>query len=73
MQRVFIVEHCLASRSYLTGQKEFRDTFPDCAAPQKFDSISSGELFRGTETVYRIVSNMRIFQTINVILFLVSF
>jgi hypothetical protein len=31
--RVFIVEHHLASRSYLTCQNEFRDTFPDSLLP----------------------------------------
>jgi hypothetical protein len=29
VQRVFIVEHYLVSRSYLSYQNEFRDTFPD--------------------------------------------
>jgi hypothetical protein len=33
VQRVFIVEHYLASRSYLTCQNEFRDTFPDSPVP----------------------------------------
>jgi hypothetical protein len=31
VQRVFIAEHCLASRSYLTCQNKFRNTFPGCA------------------------------------------
>jgi hypothetical protein len=35
MQRISIVEHCLASRSYLTCQNEFRDTFPDSRVPNK--------------------------------------
>jgi hypothetical protein len=35
VQRVFIVEHYLASRSYLTCQNEFRDTFPDSPVPSK--------------------------------------
>jgi hypothetical protein len=35
VQRVFIIEHYLASRSYLTCQKEFRDTFPDSPVPNK--------------------------------------
>jgi hypothetical protein len=35
VQRVFIVEHCLASRSYLTCQNEFRDTFPESSVPNK--------------------------------------
>jgi hypothetical protein len=29
VQRVFTVEHCLASRSCLTCQYEFSDTYPD--------------------------------------------
>jgi hypothetical protein len=32
---VFTVEHYLASRSYLTCQDEFRDTFPDSPVPNK--------------------------------------
>jgi hypothetical protein len=35
VQRVFIVEHYLASRSYLNCQNEFRDTFPDSPEPNK--------------------------------------
>jgi hypothetical protein len=35
VQRVFIVEHYLASRSYLTCQNEFRDTFPGSPEPNK--------------------------------------
>jgi hypothetical protein len=35
VQRVFIVENYLASRSYLTCQNEFRDTFPDFPVPNK--------------------------------------
>jgi hypothetical protein len=34
-QRVFIVEHYLASRSYVTCQNEFRDTFLDSPVPSK--------------------------------------
>jgi hypothetical protein len=34
-QRVFIVEHYLASRSFLTCHNEFRDTFPDSPVPNK--------------------------------------
>jgi hypothetical protein len=33
VQRVFIVEHYLTSRSYLTCQNEFRDTFSDSSVP----------------------------------------
>jgi hypothetical protein len=35
VQRMFIVEHYLVSRSYLTCQNEFRDTFPDSPVPKK--------------------------------------
>jgi hypothetical protein len=35
VQPVFIVEHYLASRSYLTCQNEFRDTFLDSPVPNK--------------------------------------
>jgi hypothetical protein len=33
VQRVFIVEHYLASRSCSTHQNEFKDTFPDSPVP----------------------------------------
>jgi hypothetical protein len=35
VQRVFIVKHYLASRSYSTYQNELRDTFPDSPVPNK--------------------------------------
>jgi hypothetical protein len=35
VQLVFIVEHYLASRSYLTCQNEFRDILPDSPVPNK--------------------------------------
>jgi hypothetical protein len=35
VQRVFIVEHCLSSRSYLNCQNSFRDTFSDPSVPNK--------------------------------------
>jgi hypothetical protein len=35
VQRVFIVEHYLASHSYFTCQNEFRDTFPESPVPNK--------------------------------------
>jgi hypothetical protein len=35
VERVIIVEHYLISRSYLTFQNEFRDTFPDSPVPNK--------------------------------------
>jgi hypothetical protein len=45
VQRVFIVEHYLASRSYLICQNEFRDTFPEFSCAKQIDNISSGEPF----------------------------
>jgi hypothetical protein len=35
VQRVFTVENCLASRSYLTCHNVFRDTFHDSPVPNK--------------------------------------
>jgi hypothetical protein len=43
VQRVFIVEHYLASRFYLTCQNELKDTFPDSPVPNKL-TISSVHL-----------------------------
>jgi hypothetical protein len=40
VHRVFIVEHYLASRSYLTCQNEFRDTFPDSPVQNKSTMLS---------------------------------
>lgn len=42
IQRMFIVEHYLASLSYLNCRNVFRDTFSISAVPE-IDSISSGE------------------------------
>jgi hypothetical protein len=59
VQRVFIVEHYLASRSYLTYQKEFRDTFPDSPVPNKSTISRLVNRFRDTGTLRRVASNMR--------------
>jgi hypothetical protein len=59
VQRVFIVENCLASRSYLTCQNEFRDTFPDSPVPNKATISRLVNRFRDTETLHRVASNMR--------------
>jgi hypothetical protein len=59
VQRVFIVEHYLASRSYLTCQNEFRDTFPDSPVPDKSTISRLMNRFRDTETLHRVASNMR--------------
>jgi transposase len=48
VQRVFIVEHYLASRSYLTFQNEFRDTFPDFPVPNKSTVSRLVNRFRDT-------------------------
>jgi hypothetical protein len=51
MQRVFIVEHYLASRTYLTCQNEFRDTFPDSPVPNKSTISRLVNRFRDTGSV----------------------
>jgi hypothetical protein len=56
VQRVFIVEHYPASRSYLNYQNEFRDTFPDSPVPNKSRLVNR---FRDTVTLHRVASNMR--------------
>jgi hypothetical protein len=48
---VFIVEHYLASRSYLTCQNEFRDTFPDSPVPSKSTVSRLVNRFRDTGSV----------------------
>jgi hypothetical protein len=58
VQRLFIVEHYLASRSYLTCQNGFRDTFPDSPVPNK-STVSRLNRFRDTGTLHRVASNMR--------------
>jgi hypothetical protein len=59
VQRVFIVEHYLASRSYLTCQNEFRDTFPDSPVQNKSTVSRLVNRFRDTGTLYRVPSNTR--------------
>jgi hypothetical protein len=54
VQRVFIVEHCLASRSLLTCQNEFRDTFSYPPVPKRL-AIHS----RDAGILHRIASNMK--------------
>jgi hypothetical protein len=51
VQRVFIVEHCLASCSYLTCQNEFRDTFPNSLVPNKLKISCLVNRFRDTGSV----------------------
>jgi hypothetical protein len=59
VQRVFIVENYLASRSYLTCQNEFRDTFPDSPVPNKSTISRLVNRFCHTGTSHRVASNMR--------------
>jgi hypothetical protein len=59
VQRVFIVEYYLASRSYLTWQNEFRDTFPYFPVPNKSTVSRLVNRFRDTGSLRRVVSNMR--------------
>jgi hypothetical protein len=59
VQRVFIVEHYLASRSYLTCQSVFRDTFPDSPVPNKPTMSCLVNRSRDTQTLHRAASNMR--------------
>jgi Fe2+ or Zn2+ uptake regulation protein len=56
---VFIVEHCLASRSYLTYQNEFRDTFTDCPVPNKSTIPRLVNRFRDTGTLHRVASKKK--------------
>jgi hypothetical protein len=51
VQRVFIVEHYLASRSNLTCQNEFRVTFPDYPVPDKSTVSRLVNRFRDTGSV----------------------
>jgi hypothetical protein len=51
VQRVFIVQHYLASRSYLTCQNEFRDTFPYSPVPNKSTISRLVNRFRDTGSV----------------------
>jgi Fe2+ or Zn2+ uptake regulation protein len=59
VQRVFIVEHYLASHSYLTCQNKFRDTFTDSPVPNKSTISRLVNHFRDTGALHRVASNMR--------------
>jgi hypothetical protein len=60
VQRVFIVEHYLASRSYITCQNELMDTFPDSPVPNKSTISRLVNRFRDTGSVQdRNRSNIR--------------
>jgi hypothetical protein len=59
VQRVFIVKHCLLSRSYLTCQNEFRDTFPILLCQTNRQYLVWRTVFVTAETLYRVASNIR--------------
>jgi hypothetical protein len=59
VQGVFIFEHYLASRSYLTCQNEFTDTFPDSPAPNKSTISRLVNRFCDTGTLHRVALNTR--------------
>jgi hypothetical protein len=48
---IFTVEHCLASRSYLTCHNEFRDTLTDSSASNKSTVSRPVDSFRDTGSV----------------------
>jgi hypothetical protein len=54
MQRLFNVEHCVASRSYVICQNEFRDIVPNKRTISRL-----ANLFSDTGTVDRAASDMR--------------
>jgi hypothetical protein len=58
VQRVFIVEHYLASRSYLSCQNEFMDTFPDSPVPNKSTISRLVNRFRGTGGVQELFTGL---------------
>jgi hypothetical protein len=59
VQRVFIVEHYLASRSCLICQNVFRDTFPKSLVPNKYKISNLVNRFCDTGTFHRVALNMR--------------
>jgi hypothetical protein len=63
VQQVFIVEHNMASRSYLTCQNAFRDAFPDSPVPNKSAVSRLVNCLRDTGSVQdrnrSVASNMR--------------
>jgi hypothetical protein len=59
VQRMFIVEHYVASRSYLTCQNEFRDAFPDSPVPNKSTVYCLANRFRDTGILHWVASYMR--------------
>jgi hypothetical protein len=57
VQRVFIVEHYLASRSYLTCPNEFTDTFADSSMPKKLKISVLVNRFLHKRTLRQVASN----------------
>lgn len=58
MQRVFIVEHNLASRTYSTSQNEFMDTVKDSHMPNKSTVSRLGSHFYDAGHLHRFASDM---------------
>jgi hypothetical protein len=54
VQQIFVVEHYLASRSYLTCQNKFRDKFPDSPVPNNSTISRIVNRFRDTGTLHRV-------------------
>jgi hypothetical protein len=59
VKRLFIVEHFLASRSYLTCRNEFRDTFTYSSASNKWTVSRLAHRFGDKRVLQRVTSNMR--------------
>jgi hypothetical protein len=59
VQRVFIVEHYLTSRSYSSCQNEFRDTFPILLCQTCRQYLVWWTVSVTAEALHRVASNMR--------------
>jgi hypothetical protein len=59
VQRVFIAENYVASRSHLIWKSEFRVTFPDFSLPNKSTVSRRVNSFRETVTLHRFASDVR--------------
>jgi hypothetical protein len=58
VQRVFIAEHCTASRSHLTWQNELRDTFSCSPVPNRPTVSCPMNCLRDTGGVHRVASEV---------------
>jgi hypothetical protein len=56
---MLLVESCLANRSHLTWQNEFRNAFTDYTVPNKSTLSRLLNRFRDTGTLQRAASNAR--------------